>query len=230
MDNENILIIEDDVDLALLIQEYLINKGFHVEVEHDGLQAVNRITSLNPDLVVLDLMLPGKDGVSICREARPFFNGSILMLTASEDTIDQIVGLEVGADDFVQKPVEPRVLLARIRALLRRQPPKNAEELHVRPNAIQFRDLKINRAARAVHFQNQPLELTTPEYDMLLLLAEKAGEIVSREDVFQSLKNIEYDGINRFADITISQVRKKIGLQADEYLKTVRGKGYLFLP
>ena len=228
--NSNILIVEDDVDLALLMAEYLSAREFNVSVEHSGLPAVERIVSEQPDLVVLDLMLPGKDGVAICREARPNYQGRILMLTASEDSIDQIVGLEVGADDFVQKPIEPRVLLARIRALLRRSSIAPEPTETPSKNLLKFRELNINKASRNVEFQQQMLDLTTPEFDMLALLAENAGEIVSREQVFKALKNIEYDGLNRFADITISQIRKKLGDNADDYLKTIRGKGYLFMP
>jgi len=223
----NIFIVEDDVQLAGLMQDYLTSKQLNVSVEHDGTDAVERILEARPDLVILDLMLPGKDGVTICRELRPQFENPILMLTASEDSIDQIVGLEVGADDFVQKPIEPRVLLARIRALLRRALSQEAKP--TQSDEIQFRELQISPSRRAVKLNGQDIELSTQEYDFLELLTNEAGNIVSREQVFQSLKNMEYDGQNRFADILISQIRKKLGGAADQYLKTVRGKGYLFI-
>ena len=223
----NIFIVEDDVQLAGLMQDYLTSKQLNVTVEHDGTYAVERIVEAQPDLVILDLMLPGKDGVTICRELRPQFNNPILMLTASEDSIDQIVGLEVGADDFVQKPIEPRVLLARIRALLRRVSSSIPSATH--NDEIQYRGLTINPSSRSVKLDGQDIELSAQEYDFLELLTAEAGNIVTREQVFQSLKNMEYDGQNRFADILISQIRKKLGTSADEYLKTVRGKGYLFI-
>jgi len=229
---DSILIVEDDIELALLIESYLTTRGFDASVEHDGGAAVERILREQPKLVVLDLMLPGKDGISICREVRAGFNGPILMLTASNDSVDQILGLEIGADDFVQKPVEPRILLARIRALLRRMENKPQPSIQQASSPIAeiltFGGLVINRSARVVILDQSPLDLTTPEFDMLIHLAENAGKIISRNELFRQLRNLEYDGQNRFIDITISHIRKKLGSKADDYLKTVRGKGYLF--
>ena len=230
-----ILLVEDDVQLAELIQEYLQAKQFEVAVEHDGNRAIERIQSWQPDLVILDLMLPGKDGISICREARFNFANPILILTASDDDVDQILGLEIGADDFVRKPVEPRILLARIRALLRRsetayttsQPEAAASA--VINGSIQNGDLIISPQARTVSLNQQSIDLTTPEFDVLLYLAENKGKIVSRDELFKQLRNLEYDGQSRFIDITISYIRKKLGDDAGNYLKTVRGKGYLFV-
>jgi two-component system response regulator RstA len=230
MTDETILLVEDDEELAELISNYLSDNAFTVAVESNGARAVGRIINEKPDLVILDLMLPGKDGISICREARFGFSGPILMLTASMDAVDQILGLEIGADDFVQKPVEPRVLLARIRALLRRtdNTPIQHSLNQSEPDLMNFGDLSINISARTVHFKGSSLEFSGSEYNVLLYLAENAGSIVSRDELFQSLRNLEYDGQSRFIDITISQIRKKLGGDADSYLKTVRGKGYLF--
>lgn len=229
--NKSILLVEDDTDLGLLIQEYLSANHFDVAIETDGLQAVDRIRQENADLVILDLMLPNKDGISICREVRHLYHGPILILTASGDSVDHVVGLEVGADDYVQKPVEPRVLLARIRALLRRA--SNDEGGKVQKNSsgehLEFGELTISESSRTARLAEQPLDLTTPEFDVLLYLARNAGRIVTRDDIFMHLRNLPYDGQSRFVDITISQIRKKLGTSSDEYLKTVRGRGYLFV-
>ena len=230
--NTRILIVEDDLELASLIQEYLTGKQFDVTIEHNGGLAVARILNEQPELVILDLMLPGKDGISICREVRVDYRGPILMLTASNDSVDQILGLEIGADDFVQKPVEPRLLLARIHALLRRSlgcvPAGMAQLQSVSAERLLFGDLSLNLSAREVNLQGQRLDFSAPEYDMLAYLAKHAGSIISRDQLFQQLRNIEYDGQNRFVDITMSHIRRKLGDGANRYLKTVRGKGYLF--
>ena len=144
-----ILVVEDDIDLAESIQEYLESKELTVKLIHDGLEAVNTILSDQPDLVILDLMLPGMDGISICKKIRHEYKGSVLMLTASGDPFDQVVGLEIGADDFVQKPVEPRVLLARIRARLRNTEQSNPSE-KVASSDLVFGDLTIKPAFRQV--------------------------------------------------------------------------------
>ena len=231
--NRTILLIEDDIELSELIAGYLQNKGFDVSVENDGGPAAERIISEQPDLVIVDLMLPNQDGISICKTARQYFNGFIMMLTASTDDFDQVVALEIGVDDFVQKPIEPRVLLARINALFRRAPSLSATPVPVasQPQAktLSFRALTINLSARKVTLDGEPISLNTPEFDTLCYMAERAGEIIDRQTLFRALKNLDYDGQNRFVDITISQIRKKFGDQADNYLQTVRGKGYLFV-
>ena len=222
-----ILIIEDDEQLSQLISEYLSSQGFYVKTVADGLAALPAIESLSPDLVLLDLMLPGKDGISICREARFVYDGPIMMLTASSDNVDQILGLEIGADDFVTKPVEPRVLLARIKALLRRDRGHTTLTKSTQAESITVGKLNINISARTVRYGDETLLLSTSEYEVLLYLAQNAGTIVSRDKLFQALKNLEYDGQNRFIDITISQIRKKLQDGGEEWLKTVRGQGYL---
>lgn len=225
-----ILIVEDDIELAALIAEYLSARDFAVSLEHDGQTAVQRIINEQPSLVVLDLMLPGKDGISICRECRFEYDGPILFLTASNDAVDQILGLEIGADDFVQKPVEPRILLARIRALLRRTSQKSdPNPTSTGPETLRIDGLTLNLSARTVSLDGNEVDLTTPEFDALEILAKNAGQIVSRDALFQGLRNLDYDGQSRFIDITISHIRKKLSEKADEYLKTVRGKGYMLI-
>ncbi len=231
---KNILLVEDDEELAELIQDYLERAEFNVSVEHNGLIAADRVLQDKPDLVILDLMLPGKDGIAICRDVRPFFDGHILMLTASNESVDQILGLEIGADDFVQKPVEPRILLARIRALFRRSGHEKQpiiESASIETDSMHFENLLISPATRQVKVNGHQINLANPEYDVLLLLAENRGKILSRNDIFVSLRGIEYDGQNRLVDITISQLRAKLACdgQSDRHIKTIRNKGYLFV-
>ena len=207
-----ILIVEDDPRLAELTAEYLQANGFEVAVEGDGARAVRRIVDSQPDLVILDLMLPGEDGLSICRRARNQYPGPILMLTARSDELDQIHGLDLGADDYVCKPVRPRLLLARIQALLRR-----SEALDSR--------------LREARLGEQLIELTGAEFDLLWLLASNAGRVLSREQIFTALRGVGYDGQDRSIDIRISRIRPKIGddpLQP-RLIKTLRSKGYLFV-
>jgi DNA-binding response OmpR family regulator len=227
-----ILLVEDDRRLATLVRDYLGRQGFEVAVEDRGDTAADRIRRERPDLVILDLMLPGRDGLEVCREVRPTHDGPILILTAREDDIDEVAGLEIGADDYVKKPVEPRVLLARVRALLRRVDGSNRSPEIARDRALAFGSLRIATTSRTVELEGQPVELTTNEFDLLRLLASRAGEVVSRDWLFRELRGIEYDGVDRSVDIAISRLRKK--LEADpshpRRIRTVWRRGYLFVP
>lgn len=223
-----VLIVEDDERLAFLTQEYLIRNGLEVGVETDGTRAIRRIMEDQPDMVVLDVMLPGTDGLGVCREVRAQgYQSPILMLTARAEDTDQVLGLEMGADDYVSKPAQPRVLLARIRALLRR----SDKIVDDSPSRLDFGELIIDNGARAVILNNEPVEFTSAEYDLLWLLASNAGRILSREDIFERLRGIEYDGQDRSIDVRISRIRPKIGDDPDNprRIKTVRSKGYLFV-
>lgn len=223
-----ILIVEDDERLADLTQEYLVKNGLEVAVETDGGRAIKRILAEKPDLVVLDVMLPTADGLTVCREVKPEFSNPILMLTARTDDMDQVLGLEMGADDYVAKPVQPRVLLARIRALLRRAETAPNEDV---PQKISFGNLVIDNGGRSVTLNDELVDFTSAEYDLLWLLASHAGKILSREDIFEKLRGIEYDGQDRSIDVRISRIRPKIGDDPDnpKRIKTVRSKGYLFV-
>ncbi len=230
-----ILIVEDDERLAELTREYLESNGLAVSVETHGSPAVERIRTEQPDLVVLDLMLPGEDGLSICRRVRPFYSGSIIMLTARTDDLDQVLGLEMGADDYISKPVKPRVLLARIRAMLRRiteNAQKNADEANgEEPSRLQFNDLVVDRSMRESWLSEQSIDLTSAEFDLLWLLVSNAGRVLSREEIFTALRGIEYDGQDRSIDVRVSRIRPKIGDDPvhPRRIKTVRSKGYLFV-
>ncbi|MBB1521189.1 response regulator [Aquipseudomonas guryensis] len=225
-----ILIVEDDQRLAELTREYLESNGLKVAIESDGAKAAGRILKEQPDLVVLDLMLPGEDGLSICRKVRGQYDGPILMLTARTDDMDEVLGLEMGADDYVCKPVRPRVLLARIRALLRRRE-GHAEVEAESQRRLQFGQLVIDSAMREAWLREQSIELTSAEFDLLWLLAANAGRILSREEIFTALRGIEYDGQDRSIDVRISRIRPKIGDDPmhPRLIKTVRSKGYLFV-
>ncbi|MBS7828345.1 winged helix-turn-helix domain-containing protein [Wohlfahrtiimonas chitiniclastica] len=221
--SKHILIIEDDTRLAGLTSEYLQMHGFTVTCHARGDTAEATILHLSPDLVILDVLLPGKSGFDICRDVRPFYTQPILILTASEDNIDEIIGLELGADDYLTKPVEPRRLLARIRVLLRRQAPNH-------PQRLVFGDLTIDGSNRTVQVAHELLDFTTAEFDLLWLLASRAGTILTRDDLLNDLRGITFDGDDRSIDAKISRVRKKLQEDPDNptWIKTVRGKGYLF--
>jgi two-component system response regulator RstA len=222
-----VLIVEDDQRLADLTREYLQANGFEVEVEGDGAKAAARIIAEQPDLVILDLMLPGEDGLSICRKVRQQFAGPILMLTARSDDLDQVQGLDLGADDYVCKPVRPRLLLARINALLRRSEPAESEPVQ----CLQFGPLRVDNVLREAWLQDNGIELTSAEFDLLWLLVSNAGRTLSREEIFTSLRGVGYDGQDRSIDVRISRIRPKIGDDPEHprMIKTIRSKGYLFV-
>lgn len=224
--NNRILIVEDDQRLAELTAEYLQANGYEVAVEGDGGRAARRIIDSQPDLVILDLMLPGEDGLSICRRVRGQYAGPILMLTARSDELDQVQGLDMGADDYVCKPVRPRLLLARITALLRR-----SEALESKRQELQFGPLRIDNRLREAWLGEQAIELTGAEFDLLWLLTSNAGRVLSREEIFTSLRGVGYDGQDRSIDVRISKIRPKIGDDPihPRLIKTLRSKGYLFV-
>lgn len=226
-----ILIVEDDERLATLTRDYLENNGLSVSIEGDGGKAVGRILEERPDLVVLDLMLPGEDGVSICRRVREQYAGQILMLTARTDDLDEVLGLEMGADDYVAKPVRPRVLLARIRALLRRNQGPLEEQEEQSNSRLIFGPLVVDNSMREAWLNDVSVELTSAEFDLLWLLCSNAGRVLSREEIFSQLRGIEYDGQDRSIDVRVSRIRPKIGDDPmhPRLIKTVRSKGYLFV-
>lgn len=229
----DILLIEDDPRLAELTSRYLAQNGLNVVVESNGAAAVTRFNEVRPRLVVLDLMLPGKDGLTICRELRQTFRGPILMVTAKDADIDQVIGLEAGADDYVAKPAEPMVLLARVRALLRRSAAQETAAATAAPSSadIVLGSLRVSEAHR-VWLDGQEVLLTTQEFELLYELARSAGTILSREDLFKRIRGIEYDGLDRSIDGRISKLRKKLGddAEAPRRIRTIWGKGYLLVP
>src|SRR5690554_1801779 len=184
-----ILIVEDDERLATLTKDYLESNGLIVSIEGDGSRAIERIKNEQPDLVVLDLMLPGEDGLAVCRIVRPYYKGPILMLTARTEDLDQVLGLEMGADDYVAKPARPRVLLARIRALLRRAADISAgkEEGGKSEHRLTFGELVVDSAMREAWLAGESIDLTSAEFDLLWLLSSNAGRVLTREEIFNQL-------------------------------------------
>ncbi|MCU7924576.1 MAG: response regulator [Candidatus Thiodiazotropha sp. (ex Dulcina madagascariensis)] len=226
-----VLLVEDDVQLAELVREYLQRHEFEVSLEHRGDSAPARVRRLKPDILVLDLNLPGRDGLEICRELRMEFPGPIVMFTARDEDVDEVVGLELGADDYLTKPVEPRVLLARLRSLLRRYRPADGNLAAQPESPLSFGQLHIDASARAVILNERAIELSTAEFDLLWLLAGMAGKVVDRDSALKSLRGFGYDGFDRSVDIGISRLRRKLRDDADRpyRIKTVRGRGYLFV-
>jgi len=226
----DLLLVEDDHRLAGLTARYLQQNGLRVVVESDGDKAIASFQREQPRIVLLDWMLPGKDGLSICRELRQIFAGPILIFTAKDSAIDQVIGLEAGADDFVSKPVEPMVLLARIRALLRRL--EQAQEVPPSTAEIVLGGLRISEASHRVWLDGSERLLTTQEFELLLVLARSPGTIFSRDMLFRRIRGIDYDGLDRSIDGRISKLRKKLDDDAltPTRIKTVWGKGYLLAP
>ncbi|HBZ05019.1 MAG TPA: DNA-binding response regulator, partial [Massilia sp.] len=221
-----VLLVEDDARLAELVTEYLSAYEFAVELVTRGDQALPRFQASQPDIVVLDLMLPGLDGMVVCRKIRELSEVPILILTAREDSYDEVSGLEQGADDFVNKPVQPRVLLARLRALLRRTQSRAAPET----GELVFGALRIVGADRTVFWRDQLCVLSNTEYKLLLVLAEAAGRVLSRDELLKKMRGIKFDGLDRSIDHCISKLRRKFDDARSEKIKTVWGEGYLFSP
>ncbi len=222
----HILLVEDDLSLAAMVADFLAPHGFDVSVEGRGDKAIHRILQEHPDAIVLDVNLPGKDGFAVCREVRARFQGAIIMLTARGEEVDEVMGLEVGADDYMAKPVRPRALLARLRSHLRRA--TSADQDGPKPS-IRVGSLLVDPARRLVQIHGATVDLTTAEFDLLELLAENAGRTLSRSTIYQQIHGIEYDGIDRSIDLRISRLRKKLGDDPvrPQCIKSVRGVGYI---
>ena len=219
-----VILVEDDVRLATLTAQFLKANGFEVEMIHDGADAAKQIIAMQPDMVILDIMLPNQDGFSICRAIQDEYSGPILFLSAKDSDFDQVKGLEIGADDYVIKPVEPFVLLARLNALLRRCQYKPKSQ-----DSLSLGKLQIDKADRRVFLDSEEIELTSYEFDLLWTLASNAGETQSREFIYKHVVGRDYDGLDRSVDVRISRLRKKLGdnLEQPFRLITVWGKGYL---
>lgn len=227
---KHIMLVEDDTSLAEWISNYLITQGYEVSLATRGDEAVNMIREDNPDLVILDITLPVKDGFEICREVRAFYDRPILMMTARNEEMDEVLGLEMGADDYVTKPVRPRALLARIKGLIRRQTVSVSNNQET--TRIEFDNFVIDSTSRTTTINKAIISISSNEFDVLWWLASNAGKTVSRKELIAQLRGIEYDGFDRSMDILVSRLRKKLSDDPSTpyRIKTIWGKGYLFAP
>jgi two-component system, OmpR family, response regulator CpxR len=220
---DRILVIDDDVELCSLVTEYLKPEGFQVEAVHDGKTGLNRALSGDHLLVVLDVMLPGLNGFDVLRRLRDGSRVPVLLLTARGEDVDRIVGLEIGADDYLPKPFNPRELVARIRAILRRTHSAAGEALV--PDIIKVGDVELDPARRSVHHHGKPVELTSVEFGLL----REAGRVVTREALVDEVLGRKFSPFDRSIDMHVSKVRKKLGdTDTEDHIKTVRGAGYIF--
>lgn len=228
VEDQKLIIVEDDIKLQQMLSDYFMSQGFSVITVDNGTDAPEMILNEKPALVLLDLMLPGQDGLSVCRQIRDAYNGKILMLTASDDDFDHVAALEIGADDFVNKPIKPRVLLARVRMLLRRPDVAVNQDA----NNCRYGALKLNRIRRECQLADQTINLTDGEFDLLWLLATSAEQVLSRESLTKALRGIEYDAVDRTIDNRVVTLRKKLNdtTTPPKKILTVRGKGYMFMP
>ncbi|MBI3143703.1 MAG: two-component system response regulator RstA [Pseudogulbenkiania sp.] len=228
-----LVFVEDDAELAELVRDFLSRHDMEVQIEPRGDTALAAIAAAQPDLVLLDIMLPGKDGLTLCRELRPDFAGPIVMLTSLDSDMQQILGLELGANDYILKTTPPAVLVARLRAQLRQHRPTPTEAA-TRPavSVKTFGQLSIDPLSRGVTLGGHSVALSTADFDLLWLLASHAGEIMDRDALFKTMRGVDYDGLDRSIDVAISRLRKKLGDNPAEpfRIKTVRNKGYLFAP
>ena len=221
-----VLLVEDDAALASMVADFLSPHGVEVSIEGRGDTAVDRITKENPDAVLLDVNLPGLDGFSVCKAVRLGYRGPIIMLTARGEEIDEVLGLESGADDYMAKPVRPRALLARLRTHLRRVTPTEQE---AQRTPIQVGSLLVDASRRYAELDGVALDVSTAEFDLLHLLAENVGRTLSRNDIYQHIHGTKYDGLDRSIDLRISRLRKKLGDDPakPQRIKSVRGVGYM---
>ncbi|MBS0580106.1 MAG: response regulator transcription factor [Proteobacteria bacterium] len=220
-----VLLIDDDQRHSELLRAYCQRHDIEVECAYDGEQGLRRLAASRPDLVLVDVMLPGRDGFSLCREIRRRNKVPVIMLTARGAVTDRVLGLEMGADDYVAKPFDPRELVARIQSVLRRVQPALTEA------AVEFEGLRIDPAARTVLAGGTSIELTTMEYELLLLLASNPGRDFSRDEILGALRGIDAAILTRSVDILVSRLRAKLGdtKRPWRYIHTVWGRGYRFL-
>lgn len=233
--NAPLLMIEDDSRLAQMVVEYLGQSGFEVTHASDGEAGLEQLQLIQPQLVILDLMMPGIDGLEVCRRIRSMPGEAarvpVLMLTAKGDPMDRIIGLELGADDYLPKPFEPRELLARVRAVLRRRgEPTGSAAMSRSTPVLRFGSLDIDRDARTVQVAGQPCELTSYQFDLLVAMAERAGRVLTRDQIMEAVRGRELEAFDRSIDVHIGRIRNAIEADSKDpkRILTVRGVGYVF--
>src|ERR1700677_88636 len=225
---DRILVIDDDAELCSLVGEYLEPEGFQIEAVHDGTRGLERALAGEHLLVVLDVMLPRMNGFDVLRRIRATSRIPVLLLTARGEDVDRIVGLEIGADDYLPKPFNPRELVARIRAILRRTKPVRAAD--VVPEVLTVGDVELDPATRNVLRAGHPVELTSVEFNLLEVLLREAGRVVTRERLVNAVLSRKFMPFDRSIDMHVSKVRRKLGDSEDDgdHIKTIRGVGYMF--
>jgi DNA-binding response OmpR family regulator len=225
-----VLVVDDEVALAGIVETYLVREGFTVDVVHDGPSALDTARLREPDLVVLDIMLPGMDGLEVCRQIRSFSDAYIIMLTARDEEVDKIIGLSVGADDYLVKPFSPRELIARVRAMLRR--PRmvvaHRDGLDAEIAPLKFGALTIDTVARTANVDGNDINLTRTEFDLLATLAERPRRAFSRRQLIEAVWGEQWYGDEHIVDVHVGHLRQKLGDNASNqsYVRTVRGVGY----
>lgn len=226
----HILIVEDDLEFAEWMQDFFLSRGMTSRCAISGEDALRSIAEMIPDLIILDAGLPDIDGFEICRHIKKQSVIPVIMLTARDDEIDEVMGLQAGADDYLTKPVRARALLVRIQKLLERAPTTGINTADSEKDILTLNGLKVQWSSRSAKLRDKDLNLTAQEFDLLWLLMSNAGNIVERDQLIEALRGFEFDGFDRSIDLRISRLRKKLGddpAQAS-LIKTIRGKGYLF--
>jgi len=225
LSHTRVLIIDDDEKLTALLEEYLGGYGIAVQSAAHPSEGLRMIREGPPDLVILDVMLPGMDGFAVCRKVREMSRVPIVMLTARGDVTDKVVGLEMGADDYLSKPFEPRELVARIQAVLRRG------TQHVEEERTSLGELEINWAARSVFHRDILIDVTTAEFDLLSVLVHNRGRVLSRDLIMSKMRGVDWESFDRSVDVLISRLRQKLGddPKRPQFVRTIRGAGYRFV-
>ncbi len=228
MDNKTkILIVDDEENICELVRLYIEKEGFEAVIAGDGQEAVAKFTTEKPDLILLDVMLPIKDGWQVCREIRAQSNVPIIMLTAKGETFDKVLGLELGADDYVVKPFEPKELIARIRAVLRRS--AGSDEEKADDDELKFDGLRINQSTYEVYIDDKKVEMPPKEFELLYFLAKNTNKVFTRDQLLDEIWGYEFFGDSRTVDVHIKRIREKLeGKDRSWALKTVWGVGYKF--
>ncbi len=227
MDAQRILLVDDEPDLRRMVRRYLQAEGFEIAEASNGADALSRYREGSPDLIVLDVAMPGMDGFAVLQEVRRTSDTPVIMLTARAEEIDRVLGLTIGADDYVTKPFSPRELVARIRAVLRRGHPARLDH----DDVIEFAEMTIDLARREIHVDGDAVELTALEFDLLAALASAPGRVFTRAQLLERVWGWDYFGAERVVDVHIGNLRKALGDDATEprFIATVRGVGYKFV-
>lgn len=227
---QKILIVDDDVNIAELISLYLTKECFDTKIVHDGEAAIQQFASYQPNLILLDLMLPGIDGYEVCREIRKTSKVPIIMLSAKGEIFDKVLGLELGADDYVIKPFDSKELVARVRAVLRRFNPNTHEDTEEKPSGeyVKYTDLIINLSNYSVQYYGKNIEMPPKELELFYFLASNPNQVFTREQLLDHIWGYEYFGDTRTVDVHIKRLREKIKDHNDWSLATVWGIGYKF--